>query len=56
MNKYRNKKVMTDDGEVFDSKREAELACFYNLKSIGFDTDKLGKALSVEYTINGRKT
>ena len=23
MNKYRNKKVMTDDGEVFDSKREA---------------------------------
>lgn len=39
-----------------EGQEETELACFYNLKSIGFDTDKLGKALSVEYTINGRKT
>ena len=34
---------------------DTELACVYNLKSIGFDTDKLGKAFPVEYTINGRK-
>lgn len=34
---------------------ETELACVHNLKSIGFDTDKLGKAFPVEYTINGRK-
>ena len=33
---------------------ETEMACVYNLKSIGFDTDKLGKAFPVEYTINGR--
>lgn len=34
---------------------DTELACVYNLKSIGFDTNKLGKAFPVEYTINGRK-
>ena len=33
---------------------DTEMACVYNLKSIGFDTDKLGKAFPVEYTINGR--
>ena len=33
---------------------ETECACVYNLKSIGFDTDKLGEAFPVEYTINGR--
>ena len=33
---------------------EVEFACIHNLKSIGFDTDKLGKAFPVEYTINGR--
>ena len=31
---------------------ETECACVYNLKSIGFDTDKLGKAFPVEYTIH----
>ena len=34
---------------------DVEFACVQNLKSIGFDTDKLGKAFPVEYTINGRK-
>ena len=34
---------------------DVEFACIHNLKSIGFDTDKLGKAFPVEYTINGRK-
>ena len=38
-----------------DGQEDTELACIYNLKSIGFDTDKLGKAFPVEYTINGRK-
>lgn len=38
-----------------EGQEETELACIYNLKSIGFDTDKLGKAFTVEYTINGRK-
>lgn len=38
-----------------DSTEEVEFACVQNLKSIGFDTDKLGKAFPVEYTINGRK-
>ena len=34
---------------------DTEFACIYNLKSIGFDTEKLGKAFPVEWTINGRK-
>ena len=34
-----------------DGQEDTELACIYNLKSIGFDTDKLGKAFPVEYTI-----
>lgn len=38
-----------------DGQEETELACMYNLRSIGFDTEKLGKAFTVEYTINGRK-
>ena len=38
-----------------DGQEDTELACIHNLKSIGFDTDKLGKAFPVEYTINGRK-
>ena len=38
-----------------EGQEDTELACVYNLKSIGFDTDKLGKAFPVEYTINGRK-
>ena len=38
-----------------DGQEDTELACIHNLKSIGFDTDKLGKAFTVEYTINGRK-
>lgn len=38
-----------------EGQEDTELACIYNLKSIGFDTDKLGKAFPVEYTINGRK-
>lgn len=37
-----------------ESTEDTELACVYNLKSIGFDTEKLGKAFPVEYTINGR--
>lgn len=37
-----------------EGQEETELACIYNLKSIGFDTDKLGKAFTVEYTINGK--
>ena len=37
-----------------DGQEGTEFACMHNLKSIGFDTDKLGKALSVEYTINRR--
>ncbi len=37
-----------------ESTEDVELACIYNLKSIGFDTEKLGKAFPVEYTINGR--
>jgi hypothetical protein len=31
---------------------ETKCACVHNLKSIGFDTDKLGKAFPVEYVIN----
>lgn len=38
-----------------DGQEETELACVYNLKAIGFDTDKLGKAFPIEYTINGRR-
>lgn len=38
-----------------ESTEDVEFACVHNLKSIGFDTDKLGKAFPVEYTINGRK-
>ena len=38
-----------------DSTEDTEMACVYNLKSIGFDVEKLGKAFPVEYTINGRK-
>ncbi|MEE0969591.1 MAG: hypothetical protein U0M06_09495 [Clostridia bacterium] len=38
-----------------ESTEDIELACIYNLKSIGFDTEKLGKAFPVEWTINGRK-
>ena len=34
---------------------DVELVCIHNLKSIGFDTEKLGKAFPVDYTINGRK-
>lgn len=37
-----------------ESTEDTEMACVYNLKSIGFDTEKLGKAFPVEYTINGR--
>lgn len=37
-----------------DNTEDVELACVYNLKSIGFDTDKLGKAFPVEYRVNGR--
>lgn len=37
-----------------EGQEETELACMHNLKSIGFDTDKLGTAFPVEYTINGR--
>jgi hypothetical protein len=38
-----------------DGQEDTEFACIHNLRSIGFDTDKLGKALTVDYTINGRK-
>lgn len=31
---------------------ETECACVYNLKAIGFDTEKLGKAFPVDYVIN----
>lgn len=31
---------------------ETKCACVHNLKSIGFDTDKLGKAFPVEYRVN----
>jgi hypothetical protein len=31
---------------------EIECACVHNLKTIGFDTEKLGKAFPVEYTIH----
>lgn len=37
-----------------EGQEDTELACIHNLKSIGFDTDKLGTAFPVEYTINGR--
>lgn len=37
-----------------DGQEDTELACIHNLKYIGFDTDKLGTAFPVEYTINGR--
>lgn len=37
-----------------ESAEETEMACVYNLKSIGFDTDKLGKAFPIEWTVNGR--
>lgn len=33
---------------------DIEFVCVRNLKSIGFDTDKLGKAFPVEWTVNGR--
>ena len=35
-----------------ESTEDTELACVYNLKSIGFDTEKLGKAFVVEYKIS----
>ena len=35
-----------------DNAEETECACVHNLKSIGFDTDKLGKAFPVEYRVN----
>lgn len=38
-----------------DGQEDTEFACIHNLKSIGFDTDKLGKAFPVEYTIDRRK-
>lgn len=38
-----------------EGQEETELACVHNLKAIGFDTEKLGEAFPVEYTINGRK-
>lgn len=38
-----------------DGQEDTEFACIHNLRSIGFDTDKLGKAFPIEYTINGRK-
>lgn len=34
-----------------DGQEDTELACMYNLRTIGFDTNKLGKAFSIEYTI-----
>lgn len=37
-----------------ESTEDVELACIYNLKSIGFDTEKLGKAFPIEWTVNGR--
>lgn len=37
-----------------ETTEDVEFACVHNLKSIGFDTEKLGKAFPVEYTINGR--
>ena len=37
-----------------DSTEDVELACIYQLKAIGFDTEKLGKAFPVEWTVNGR--
>lgn len=37
-----------------ETTEDVEFACVYNLKSIGFDTEKLGKAFPVEWTINGR--
>lgn len=33
---------------------DTEFACVHNLKAIGFDTEKLGKAFPVEWTVNGR--
>ena len=38
-----------------ESAEDTELVCIHNLKAIGFDTEKLGKAFPVDYTINGRK-
>lgn len=37
-----------------ESTEDVELACVYNLRAIGFDTEKLGKAFPVEWTVNGR--
>lgn len=37
-----------------DGTEEVEFACIQNLKAIGFDTDKLGKAFPIEWTLNGR--
>ncbi len=37
-----------------DDTEEVECACIQNLKSIGFDTNKLGKAFPIEWTVNGR--
>lgn len=45
---------LKDFYEVEDTEG-AELVCVHNLKSIGFDTELLGKAFPLEYTINGRK-
>lgn len=33
---------------------DIEFACVHNLKAIGFDTEKLGKAFPIEWTVNGR--
>lgn len=38
-----------------EGQEETELVCMHNLKAIGFDVEKLGKAFPVEYTINGRR-
>lgn len=34
-----------------DNDDDVELACVTNLKTIGFDTEKLGKAFPIEYSI-----
>lgn len=47
-------KELKDFYELEDSDG-VEYACLKELKSIGFDTSKLGKTFEVEYSINGRK-
>lgn len=37
-----------------DDTEDVEFACVQKLKSIGFDTDKLGKAFPIEWTMNGK--